>query len=261
MPYDPTINSSDIEDLSPRPPSKYTNAGQASINRMIDSAFKDRLDSKKIVKKLTFTKGRPHAQYQNALWMGRFQAFREAALGADLRESPSADDIMRFLSSIIDKVIPRSDNGVPTFGWMKNGIKSMMDSLIFEYSDFSLSPHHTSRISTLVDSFVQQGRLTKKPHRERQWLVISLVKIMADAILRDAVENGTPNWDTTLRNLLLLLLSSALQCRSGDILKERRDEHPLPYIVYGDIALKLVGGSQLEHIQAEVKIRNEKGYK
>ena len=39
MTYDPNINFSDIEDLSPRPPSKYINAGQVSNQKYAHAVY------------------------------------------------------------------------------------------------------------------------------------------------------------------------------------------------------------------------------
>ena len=75
MPYDETINSSDVE-MSPQRASRFGNTGQTSIEHMIEHAMSDRLSSKKVIRQLEFTKGRPQLQYQNLLWMRRLQSFR-----------------------------------------------------------------------------------------------------------------------------------------------------------------------------------------
>ena len=261
MPYDPSFNSSDVEVTPPRP-SHFDHAGQMSINKILDNAMQDRVSSKKEVKNLKFTLGRPLVQYQHALWMRRLQAFRTEALGADLATAPTGQGIERFLTSILDKVIPRSPHGVPSFNWIKGGISSLVQSLIFEYSDFTLTRQETLRINTLVDGFVKQGRLTKKPARERDWVGVTLVKVMVDALMNDALENGTLNWDVVVRNMLVLILIASLQCRTCDIMKSRMDDQPLPYLTYGDVSLTLVGGTEdIESLEARVKIRNEKYHK
>ena len=260
MPYDETINSSDVE-FSPQRASRFGNAGQTSIQHMIEHAMSDRLSSKKVVRQLEFTKGRPHTQYQNSLWMRRLQSFRSETLGANLDKAPSAEDVQRFLTAILNKVQPRSDHGVPSFVWLQHGIFSITQSTLFHYPNFRLSSHDSLRISTLIDGFVKDGKLTRKPARQRQWIGANLVKNMADAVMDDALKNGTLNWDVTVRDLLILILSSALQCRAGDILKDKFDDHELPFIAYGDIRLKLANGMQIEHLEALVTIRNEKGAK
>lgn len=137
-------------------------------------------------------------------------------------------------------------------------------TLIFDYPFFKLSPHDSLRIKTLVDGFVKEGKLTKEPSRELHWVGVSLVKRMVDALFDDAVENGTRSWDVTILRVLSLVLTSALQCRSGDIHKHHRDEddQPLPFIAYKDVRLKLIdGGREIHNLEARITIRNEKGHK
>ena len=134
-------------------------------------------------------------------------------------------------------------------------------ALVFEYSDFHLSAHDSSRITALIDRFVEQGRLTKEPAREHHWLGVTLVKWMIDAVFEDAVRNGSRNWDVTIHTALSLLLISALQCRSGDITKSTYNTQPLPCLVYKDISLKLIKGEDIDHLEARITIRNEKGTK
>ena len=66
MPYDTTINFSDVE-MSPPPPNLFATAGQSSITEIIDNAIQDRFSSKKEVRNLTLTSGRPHQQSQRSL--------------------------------------------------------------------------------------------------------------------------------------------------------------------------------------------------
>jgi hypothetical protein len=78
------------------------------------------------------------------------------------------------------------------------------------------------------------------------------------ALLREAHDEGTTNWDKTIQKTLSLLLIGALSCRSGDIMKDQRDAHPLPFLCYDDITIKLVGGEGIENLEAIFAIRNEK---
>ena len=85
---------------------------------------------------------------------------------------------------------------------------------------------------------------------------------MADAMLKHTLENGTLNWDVTVQDILHLILLSSLECRTHDITKSGRDDQPLPYLTYGDIALKFVDQTNnIDHLEALVTIRNEKGFK
>ena len=98
MTYNETINLSDVE-MSTEQASRFGNAGQTSIEHMIENAMSDRLSSKKVIRQLEFRRGRPQVQYQKSLWIRRIQSFRSESL-------PSAEDVQRFLTTILDKVKP-----------------------------------------------------------------------------------------------------------------------------------------------------------
>jgi hypothetical protein len=88
-----------------------------------------------------------------------------------------------------------------------------------------------------------------------------LTRQMVMAILQEALEEGTTNWDKTIQKALSILLLSALSCRVGDITKTTGETHDLPFLCYNDITIKLVKGVSLENLEAKVTIRNEKGQK
>ena len=80
------IDSSD-DNTSPQPRGRFATAGQTSINVTITHATEDKISSRKEVKALTFSLGRPQAQYNRALWSNRLKAFR-TVLGDDLSVPP-----------------------------------------------------------------------------------------------------------------------------------------------------------------------------
>lgn len=81
------------------------------------------------------------------------------------------------------------------------------------------------------------------------------------AMLVDALSMGTVHWDVTLSKVTSVVVTAAITARAGDIYADRADDQPLPYLCYQDIRLKLVEGDNVEHLAAEVVIRNEKGQK
>jgi hypothetical protein len=101
-------------------------------------------------------------------------------------------------------------------------------------------------------------RRTQKPNRDAQWIGSLLLQRLIAALLREAYEEGTTNWDKTIQKALSLLLVRALLCRSGDIMKDQKDTHPLPFLCYDDITVKLVGGVGIENLEAVFLICNEK---
>lgn len=73
------INSSDCE-LGEAPVNPFARAGQASIQRMLESAVEDRAATKKAAKHLQQAASSTDTDYRNALWFQRFQGFREGTL-------------------------------------------------------------------------------------------------------------------------------------------------------------------------------------
>ena len=73
--------------------------------------------------------------------------------------------------------------------------------------------------------------------------------------------DDTINWDVTILRTLRIVLTSTFQYRAGDITKHPLDDHPLPFLAYGDVSLKLFEGEEIHHLEARVTIRNEKCHK
>ena len=108
------------------------------------------------------------------------------------------------------------------------------------------------------------GRLTKDPVRVKQWVGAVLVQQMVHALIQNAHETGTFNWDVVWSRATSLLWLAALQARSGDICKGPWAEDALrSYLCWGDIGLSLSSGSSSEYLEGEVRVllRGEKGHK
>jgi hypothetical protein len=133
--------------------------------------------------------------------------------------------------------------------------------LIFKYPKFTLSPHERMRLRSVFHQFLKDGLITRQPTREAQWVGAFLVRRLLVALLRQALEEGTTNWDKTIQKALSILLIAALSCRNGDITKTQSETHDRPFLCYDDITIKLVNGVGLENLVASVVIRNEKGKK
>ncbi len=173
---------------------------------------------------------------------------------------PSGEDLERFFDAIVSK-IKRIGNDIPSESWIKGGLDRLLVGLFFHYKGFALSKHDSMRLNSLFQQLLNDGRITRKPIRDAQWIGAVLLRRLILAIFRDAFEEGTTNWDKTIQKALSLLLLGALSCRCGDIMKDQSDVHDLPFLCYDDIAVKLVGGDGIEYLQALIVIRNEKGKK
>ncbi|KFZ16943.1 hypothetical protein V501_01982 [Pseudogymnoascus sp. VKM F-4519 (FW-2642)] len=256
---DDGYNSSDV-DFGPPPLNPFANAGKASIEAIIQSATEDRLTSKRFSKNLRFSRGRKTTQYRNDLWFRRFATFRQFTLRVQQDDTPTGEQLERFLETIVKKVKPKSLE-VPSFEWLKAGFRHLLLALIFHYSEFTLSKHDSSRISSVFDVMLEEGKLTTEPSQHHNWIGVYILRHIATAIFRDALCEGTLSWDVTLSKSTSIVLTSALSCRAGDITTDPLDDQPLPFLCYRDITVRLSGGERIENMMAEVVIRNEKSKK
>ncbi|KFY59512.1 hypothetical protein V496_05667, partial [Pseudogymnoascus sp. VKM F-4515 (FW-2607)] len=252
---DDEYDSSDLE-FEP-PPNPFESAGLESIEAIINNAAEDRVTSKKITKELIFVEASKKTEYLTYLWYNRFVAFRVNSIKKSLDNTPSMDELERFLCSIVSRVRPRS-NEVPAFTWLRGGLRRLIVVLTFHFADFKVSKHDSLRMKTVFQQLLNDGKITREPSRQVQWIGSVLVRRLITVIFQDAINEGTGNWDKPIQRALSILLISALSCRSGDIMTSTRDTQKIPFLCYNDITVKLVGGDGLENLEAEVLIRNEK---
>lgn len=107
----------------------------------------------------------------------------------------------------------------------------------------------------------REGASLKDPTREKCWLGAALVRKLVTALLDDSLVTGTLNWDVTIYRALSIVFIAALATRAGDITRSNLDTQLRPYLCYNDITMKLVNGTDIINIEAQVIIRNEKVYK
>lgn len=177
-----------------------------------------------------------------------------------MSKPPVGQEFERFAEALAPKVRPRGGHAVPSYRWLQMGLAAAADGLLNLY-DYRLSPHDTKRLTAMMHLMLKQGKLTKDPVREKQWAGLSILRTMVQAWMIKALAEGTMCWDQVLSRVGTMVWMSALQCRAGDFLKATIDDHPLPYLAYRDIELRLVGGLSLEHLTAKVTLRNVKGDK
>ena len=129
---------------------------------------------------------------------------------SSLSQPPSGEELERFLVSMVPKIKPRGS--VPSYSWMKGGLIVTINGLIFKYEFFKLNSHASPRITSLMNTLYTDGKLTKEPIREKQWVGVVLVRAMVVAFMSDALEQGIRNWDMVISrvsNVLWMWLCSA----------------------------------------------------
>ncbi|MCJ1260170.1 hypothetical protein MMC22_000029 [Lobaria immixta] len=163
------FDSSDVEwDNKSIAPSKNASWGynpdEASIVAMLADAESDHLKSKKTVKALEFGHGSPGTMRIQALWVNRFNAFREHTLKHSLEKPFTGDDILRFFDVIIDKIKPTFlDKPAVSKITIGHALKVLSQYGTFWYgsaaSEYCLTAQDGIRIQTWIDNAVKAGCL------------------------------------------------------------------------------------------------------
>ncbi|TPX13777.1 uncharacterized protein E0L32_005721 [Thyridium curvatum] len=256
--YHDDFQSSDLE--IDDEPEHFASAGSRSIETMLNTAFEARCQSKIGSKKLKYTAKAPGTQYLSALWANRFQLFRESSLGCDRKSVPTADQIIRYLYSIPIQIRGRGEGGAVSFGFVKAGLTYLTNWGIFTFENFRLTPHDTKRISSAMETLVQDGSFTRQPTREEKlWVTSDIAALMIKAVLRDAITNGTLNWDLTIQRVLAVLLLSSIGARSGDIARTNRYKGK-QYLSWQDITIR-VWPKDPQRLCATISLNYTKGNK
>jgi hypothetical protein len=175
---------------------------------------------------------------------------------------PTGQDIERFISAIVHRLKSVNRDMPLSLSTMKVGLSAVIKTSQFHHSSFRLGSHEAARIDSLLESLVLQNVLTREMKRERAWLGANIMTKIVHHYIQDCLDNGCLDWDISLVKLQNMVLVTALACRVGDVTKGARDRHKLPYLVYGDIDIKLVrGGTTIDDLNMMVTLRNEKANK
>lgn len=148
---------------------------------------------------------------------------------------------------------------VPRYSTQVRYLQLLITKLIFVYPTFTLSPHERRRISICLKSLLQEGKLTKDPQREAQWVGITLVKRMVKAMAEEAYTSGTRSWDCTISKILSVVLLSVLGSRAGDITLSQGYENA-ECLRWEHVHMKLMPGTKSQLLM-RLTLAYEKGHK
>ena len=136
----------------------------------------------------------------------------------------------------------------------------VIEVVTFNFPDFKMNKSERRRLRSIMNVHLHEGRLTRDPIHEKQWLGALLVHRVTTAYAQDALANGTFNWDTVLLRILSVVLQSVLGCRAGDLARSQHYKG-LEYMRFEHIQMKLVQFEGKEIIQAQIVLRYAKGSK
>ncbi|KAK5995417.1 hypothetical protein PT974_03822 [Cladobotryum mycophilum] len=204
------FNSSDSELLEPQSHSE---------------SVKDRILNGSTVKTHALTASNRAQAHRSLVWSNIFQSFRQRFLKCDLESTPTSQQVIQFLDALPGKLDGRGDGGIPSRASVRTALYHINQWATSRFRDFSLCERDLSRIDRLIWLMVNQGRIHNDPIREPLWIGSDYIFLMVKALYKDALQNGTLNWDITIMKALCILLTSALGTRPGDILVDEESEN------------------------------------
>ena len=151
-------------------------------------------------------------------------------------------------------------DNVPSYRVLSVGLVALLRGLRREYGNFYTTKQNTHRFADVLGQLLQEGKITKNPKREAQWLGAIVAAKLSTALFQDALLNGTRNWDVVISRALSIVLMAALVSRSGDIAKSN-GYTDVECLKYGHISMKLVEMDGVETIKMLTTIHYEKGHK
>jgi hypothetical protein len=178
-----------------------------------------------------------------------------------MKQTPDGDLLVRFVAHVVERV-KTNILGKPAYSrnTLMNGFYHLVRRLVFEYADFTLTAHHTSRIDSVITSLVKAGKLTRGVWREPQWIGFLALRFLLTSYISEGLTDGVLSWDVRVCRWLSMVLQSSADCRAGEVTLSvgyTGEE----FLKWEDIEIKLVGGDTLKHLRARVTLRWEKGSK
>lgn len=180
----------------------------------------------------------------------------------DPTTGPDITTFLRFLDTIVKQMHARGYQAdSPLQISFRQGIHACISAFTFDYPKFALSKNECSRIDGLVSGLAGEGSLTRgRRRKEYHWIGASMVEKMSRAWFQTALEDGCLSWDITIHKALMVVLQSALACRSVDITRSRG--YTEESMRWDDIKMKLThGDDSLDGVQLTCIIKFEKGHK
>lgn len=160
---------------------------------------------------------------------------------------PSGQDVERFLIALpLSMDQRRLKDGVPNIHTIDNHWRLLQSILKEKFESFSLTAKEHSHVKSVLAKMRKTAAVSSTP-RPKAWLTARNVSTLSAALLRDAEENGTTNWDHVLQRMLSLVLLACLAARAGEISQSSSDSSELHmYMKYEDVTGTRLVGSQTE---------------
>ncbi|KAE8869679.1 hypothetical protein PTNB29_00023 [Pyrenophora teres f. teres] len=253
------FNSSDIE--YEERPNKFLRCGGASLGRALARATEDRKESKVAFKQRPLYYGAPKTQNVQALWDNRFRSFLSSTLNVDPNQTPTCENIIRFLYAYPKHLISRAPSGAISFDTMRGAIEHIISTTQDRFPEFKLKLGEASRIKAVFSDLLSKGVITKDVSRTGQWLGSRIVYMLARALMQNALSQGCRSWDFVIQGALYLGLMVSTGSRVGDI---TRSDGLVgnKCVKYGDVEIQVkTDEAGNEDLVAVISLRYTKGKK
>lgn len=156
-------------------------------------------------------------------------------------DTPTALQIEQFLSRLPLYIRSRLPSGIPSYENIKGHFVGITNLATLKFEHFTLSAHGKACIHNVFRKHLREQTITKEG-REKFWVTSTVVVRMLDAVLDDAMVNGTPSWDYVVQGYLLCSMQSATSARIGDIVLNFHDSKVperkhVAFLMYKDVDL------------------------
>lgn len=178
---------------------------------------------------------------------------------------PSGQDVERFLIALpLSMDQRRLKDGVPNIHTIDNHWRLLQSILKEKFESFSLTAKEHSHVKSVLAKMRKTAAVSSTP-RPKAWLTARNVSTLSAALLRDAEENGTTNWDHVLQRMLSLVLLACLAARAGEISQSSSDSSELHmYMKYEDVTVRVLSDHKRNPsfmLRAEMVLKYTKGHK
>lgn len=164
------------------------------------------------------------------------------------------------MPDLVDGRSPGTKGTAMAWSTLVSARLSLDHSLTFHYPQWTLSKHGNKRVDALFLQLEKDGRVTRVPTLEKQWISAMLVRQMVTALLRKAIADGTRSWDAVIHKCLSLVLQAATCARAGDIVQSDSYSDPV-HLQWKHVKVKFMGTVEKPDMRMLVKMFFTKGHK
>jgi hypothetical protein len=117
----------------------------------------------------------------------------------------------------------------------------------------AMTPQDTEITKSIFQTHVNENRLTKDPHRVKQWVSSRLVSEICMKLFTNDIINDTRSWDVVIFNAMSIALHTSLAARTGDI-AQSANYSINTFTTYEDVDIYIIPTENEESVILEATI-------